>query len=101
MIAMASSLEQLRLRLALFPGVGPKMAERLAIYLLKAPEHEVQQLIRALTEARQQVIYCPICYTLTEETPCRICADESRDPKVICVVEHPPDVDAFEKTKAF
>ncbi len=101
MIAMASSLEQLRQRLALLPGVGPKMAERLALYLLRAPEHEVQMLTRSLEDARRQVIYCPICFTFTEDTPCRICADESRDPAVICVVENPPDVDAIEKTKAF
>lgn len=101
MIAMSSSLEQLRQRLALFPGVGPKMAERLAMFLLRAPEHEVRQLVDALEAARRQVIYCPICFMLTEETPCRICADASRDAQVICVVENPPDVDAFEKTKAF
>lgn len=101
MIVMSSSLEQLRQRLALLPSVGPKMAERLALYLLRAPEHEVQALIQSLEEARRQVIYCPICFTFTEETPCRICADASRDAQQICVVENPPDVDAIEKTKAF
>src|SRR5471032_1137499 len=98
---MSSALEQLRLRLALLPGVGPKMAERLALHLLRAPEHEAQHLIRCLEDARRQVIYCPICLTFTEETHSRICADETRDPKVICVVENPPDVEAIEKTKAF
>jgi len=101
MITMASSLEQLRQRLALFPGVGPKMAERLALYILRAPDHEVHQLLLAIEEARRQVIHCPVCFTLTEETPCRICADESRDPRVLCVVEQAAEVDAFEKTKAF
>jgi recombination protein RecR len=101
MIGMASSLEQLRQRLALLPGVGPKMAERLAFYLLRAPAPEVDQLVRALGEARQNVIYCPVCFTCTEESPCRICGDSQRDGKQICVVEHPPDVDAFERTKAF
>jgi recombination protein RecR len=101
MIAMATSLEHLRQRLALLPNVGPKMAERLALFLIRAPEREVLELIRALEEARRQVIYCPICFTFTEQTPCRICADPSRDPQLICVVENPPDVDAIEKTKAF
>jgi recombination protein RecR len=101
MIGMASSLEQLRQRLALLPGVGPKMAERLAFYLLRAPATEVELLIRTLEEARQNVIYCPNCYTTTEESPCRICSDPNRDAKLVCVVEHPPDVDAFERTKAF
>jgi recombination protein RecR len=101
MIVLSSSLENLRQRLALLPGVGPKMAERLAFFLLRAPEHEVQQLINAIEETRRQVIYCPICFNLTEETPCRHCADASRDPQLICVVENPPDVDAIERTKAF
>jgi recombination protein RecR len=101
MMVMSSSLEQLRQRLALLPGVGPKMAERLALHLLRAPEHEAQQLILALEEARRHVVFCPICLTFTEEIPCRICADGTRDPQVICVVENPPDVEAIEKTKAF
>jgi recombination protein RecR len=101
MIGMASSLEELRQRLALLPGVGPKMAERLAFYLLRASAKEIEELIRTLEAARDLVVYCPICFTCTEESPCRICSDPARDPKVICVVEHPPDVDAFERTKAF
>ena len=101
MIAMSSSLEQLRQRLAHLPGIGPKMAERLAFFLLRAPAHEVNELIRTLEEARRNVVYCPVCYTCTEETPCRICADIQRDARVLCVVEQPPDVDAIEKTKAF
>lgn len=101
MITMSSTLEQLRQRLALFPGVGPKMAERLAFYILRAPEHEIQALLRAIEETRRQVIYCPVCFNLTEETPCRICADAGRDAQLVCVVENPPDVDALERTKAF
>jgi recombination protein RecR len=100
-MAMSASLEQLRQRLALLPGVGPKMAERLALFLLRAPDHEIQQLIRTLEEARRQVTFCPICFTFTEEIPCRICSDAARDPQVVCVVENPPDVEAIEKTKAF
>jgi recombination protein RecR len=101
MIGMASSLEQLRQRLALLPGVGPKMAERLAFYLLRASAKDVDDLIRSLQEARDHVIYCPVCFTCTEESPCRICSDPNRETKLVCVVEHPPDVDAFERTKAF
>jgi recombination protein RecR len=101
MIGMASSLEQLRQRLALLPGVGPKMAERLAFHLLRAAPQEIDALLRTLEAARQNVVYCPICFTCTEESPCRICSDPGRDPQLVCVVEHPPDVDAFERTKAF
>jgi recombination protein RecR len=101
LISQSSSLENLRQRLALLPGVGPKMAERLAFHILRAPEHEVQNLILAVEEMRRQVIYCPICFTYTEETPCRICSTLERKNGVLCVVENPPDVDAIEKTKAF
>jgi recombination protein RecR len=101
MMAMSSALEQLRQRLALLPGVGPKMAERLAMHLLRAPDHEILHLIRSLEDARRQVVYCSICLTFTEENPCRICSDTARDPQVICVVENPPDVEAIEKTHAF
>lgn len=101
MITMSSALEFLRQRLALLPGVGPKMAERLAFHILRAPEHEVQALLKGIEDARRQVIYCPICFNLTEETPCRLCSDSTRDPQVICVVENPPDVDAIERSKAF
>jgi recombination protein RecR len=101
MIGMASTLEHLRQCLAHLPGVGPKMAERLALYLLRAPDHEVRQLTESLEEARRMVVYCPVCFNLTEETPCRICDDSARDAQLICVVEQPPDVDAIEKTKAF
>jgi len=101
MIAQSSTLEHLRQRLALLPGVGPKMAERLALHILRAPEHEVHTLIQAIEDTRRQVIYCPICFTYTEETPCRICADSARTNGILCVVENPPDVEAIEKTKAF
>ncbi len=77
------------------------MAERLAFHILRAPDHEVQNLILAVEETRRQVIYCPICFTYTEETPCRICSTEERKNGVLCVVENPPDVDAIEKSKAF
>lgn len=101
MITSATSLEHLRQRLALLPGVGPKMAERLALHLLRVPEHEVQSLIRALEDARRQVLYCPICLNYTEDNPCRICSDTGRDAQIVCVVENPADVDAIEKSKAF
>jgi len=101
MIAQSSTLEQLRQRLALLPGVGPKMAERLALHILRAPEHEVHNLIQAIEETRRMVIYCPICFTYTEDTPCRICSDPARVNGTLCVVENPPDVEALEKTKAF
>ena len=100
-VVMPDSLEQLRQRLALFPGVGPKMAERLAFYILRAPVSEVDELIRTIEEARRQIIYCSICFAYTEESPCKICRNPARNSKQICVVEHPPDVDAIEKARAF
>lgn len=98
---LSANLEQLRQRLALFPGVGPKMAERLALHILRAPASDIHLLIQSIEDARRQIAYCTICFTYTEDVPCRICRDPSRNPKQVCVVEHPPDIDAIERSKAF
>lgn len=80
------------------PGVGPKTAQRLAFYLLAAPEAEAGALARAIVAARRDIRYCSVCSNLTDVDPCRICQDEERDRSIICVVEDPRDVLALEKT---
>lgn len=80
------------------PGIGPKTAQRLAFYLLRAPEEEASALARAILAARKDIRYCSICSNLTDIDPCRICQDEERDRSIICVVEEPRDVLALEKT---
>ena len=83
------------------PGIGPKSAARLAFYLLRRPKEESQALADALVEMKDRVIFCSVCFNITEEDPCSICQDQSRDRTKICVVEEPLDVIALERTNDF
>ncbi|OPY59181.1 MAG: Recombination protein RecR [Pelotomaculum sp. PtaU1.Bin035] len=83
------------------PGIGPKTAQRLAFYLLNAPADTALGLARAIKEARASIRYCTVCGNYTDEDPCFICRDERRGRDVLCVVEHPRDVVAMEKTRSF
>jgi recombination protein RecR len=83
------------------PGVGPKMAERLSYHILKAPVEEVQKLLDAIVQARERVHVCQRCFNLSEQDPCPVCSDQSRDPLVLCVVETPQDMLAFANVKGY
>ncbi|MBI2877767.1 MAG: recombination protein RecR [Candidatus Tectomicrobia bacterium] len=83
------------------PGVGPKTAQRLAFYILKAPKREAEDLAQAILVLKEKAKYCSICSGITEMDPCPICTDPGRDTEMICVVEQPSDVLAIEKTGGF
>ena len=83
------------------PGVGPKSAQRIAFHLLAADPVDVRRLVAALTEVKDRVRFCSICFNVAEEDKCKVCRDERRDPAVICVVEEPKDVVAIERTREF
>jgi len=83
------------------PGIGPKSAQRLAFWLLKAPDDDARQLAQAIVDAKQKVTYCSVCYNLTDDDPCAICQAPQRDRSIICVVEDPRDVVAMERTRDF
>lgn len=83
------------------PGIGPKSAQRLAYYILRAPAEEARDLAEALVEVKERVVLCSRCQDITDQDPCRICADVSRDGAVICVVEEPLDLRAIERTNGF
>ena len=83
---------------ARLPGVGRKSAARLAFYVLSMPEEQATEFCDAVVSARRALHYCPVCQNLTDRELCPICADESRDRSVICVVEDPRDVIKLEKT---
>jgi len=80
------------------PGVGPKTAERLAFYILKADTTEAMGLARAISDVKNKIRRCEVCFNLSEESICEICSDQRRDKSVICVVEQPRDVISLEKT---
>jgi recombination protein RecR len=83
------------------PGIGPKTAQRLTFFLLKRPAAEVAALGEALTQLKQRIVHCTICFNVTEEDPCRICRDPKRDARALCVVEEPNDLMALERTGEF
>ncbi len=83
------------------PGIGPRSAERIALYIVQSPSDAVQSLANALVHAKEQIRPCTICGALAEQSPCQICTDPRRDPTIVCVVEQPTDVLRIEKTGAF
>ena len=83
------------------PGVGPKTAQRLTFFLLRAPKEQAQSLAEALVQLKDRIVSCSICANIAEENPCAICRDEARDRSIVCVVEEPLDVLALERTREY
>ncbi len=83
------------------PGLGPKSAQRIAFHLLKVPADDVARLATAIAEAKAKVRFCSRCWNVAESELCPICADDRRDPTVLCVVEESRDIVAIEKTGEF
>lgn len=84
-----------------FPGVGPKMAERLSYHILKMKENEVSALVDSILKARQIIKSCSICYNISERDPCPVCSDSARERNIVCVVETPQDLIAVSKVKDY
>ena len=84
--------------LASLPGIGGKSAQRLAFYLINLPKDRVKRLADSIVDARENVHYCKICYTLTDEDICPICSKKDRNHRMIMVVENARDLAAYEKT---
>ena len=98
--AYTESLNRLIEEFGKLPGIGPKTAERLAFYLLKAQPAEAMKLAEAIRDLKERIKRCEICYNLSEQVVCQICSDQRRDKSIICVVEQPKDVISLEKTGA-
>ena len=88
-------------QLGKLPGIGDKTATRLAFYVLRAPETFARELAAALIDVKERIRLCSSCLNLTEEDPCAICRDARRDAHQICVVAHPTDLIAIERTGGF
>lgn len=86
---------------AKLPGVGIKTAQRLAYYMLNLPAEEVDEFASALVKARRGVQLCKCCQNFTDRELCELCSDDDRDKDVICVVESPKDVSAFERSGGY
>ena len=86
---------------AKLPGVGRKTAQRFAFYILDLPEEKARDFAGAILDARTKIKKCPVCGNLTDGELCPICAAKGREKGLICVVEDPRDVLAFERTKEY
>ena len=83
------------------PGIGPKSAQRIAFYLLRAAPDDAKRLAHVIVDAKERVSWCRRCYNLAEGELCGFCRDERRDSHVVCVVEEPRDIVAVERTGEF
>jgi len=83
------------------PGIGSKSAQRLTYHLVRMPSEEARALAEAILAVKDQVGACGICMNITDQDPCSVCANPSRDHGTICVVEEPLDVLAVERTGVY
>ncbi len=101
MITFTKPLAKLIAHFERFPGIGPRTAQRLALYILKQPEQTIKDFSKALLEAHNNVGHCRKCFNLTSETECEICKNPDRNQEVICVVAEARDLLALERAREF
>lgn len=99
--AYPGTVEKLISEFARLPGIGRRSAERLAFYILKSDAPSVLSLSRAIQDVKERIRHCSVCSNLTDEDPCHICADPSRDRSTVLIVEQPKDLIALEQTGMF
>lgn len=87
--------------LSKLPGIGRKTALRLALYLLKQTETEVETFGNSIIRLRKNIVYCRVCHNISDNEVCNICSNNSRDKSLICVVENIKDVMSIENTQQF
>ncbi len=95
------SLDRLIEQWERLPGIGHKSAVRLAFSVLSMSKEEADRFVNAVTEARSSIHECEVCCNLTDGEQCSVCSAGNRDESVICVVEDPQDVLAFERTREY
>ena len=101
LVPTTDSVDKLIQELNRLPGIGPKSAQRIAYYLLRASEEQNRQLADAIMAVKQKTRLCSACFNVTETDPCLICNNDQRDRSKICIVEQPQDVLALEHTRAY
>ena len=101
MSSYTQSVQSLIDQLSSLPGIGVRSAERIAFHLLKQRPAEAMKLADAIRDVKTRIKHCSVCFNLTEQDPCSICSDPSRDSSLVCVVEQPKDLLALEATGLF
>jgi recombination protein RecR len=97
----ADAINRLIQELNKLPGIGPKSAQRLAYYLMRAPQEQAIQLAEAILSIKQKIRLCSTCFNVTDADPCVICRNEQRNRSQVCVVEQPQDILAIEHTGVY
>ena len=100
-VSLPEPLARLIEQLQKLPGIGAKGAQRLAFFVLKNPRDDAERLCEAIRDVKEQITYCSVCNNITATDPCIFCSSESRDPRMVCVVEDPQNVMVVEKTREF
>jgi recombination protein RecR len=101
MPSLPAPIDALTSALSRLPGIGPRSAERIALYVVQADARAIEDLARTLIEARTRVAACRNCGALTEQQPCAICSDPKRDGALVCIVERPVDIFSIEKSGTY
>ncbi len=101
MSTLPKSIQNLINEFSKLPGIGPKSASRLAFYLLKQPEVDLQTFATLVANLQKNLIYCSICHNMAESDPCKICSDPKRNQDLICIVEDSLDVVAMDQIASF
>ena len=101
LVHIAEPIARLIEELNKLPGIGPKSAQRLTYYLLRAPENEVSALADAIKNLKEKLTLCSSCLNITDSDPCAMCRDEERDHTKICIVEEPIDIIPLERTRKY
>ena len=101
MITYTKPLSKLIGHFEKFPGIGPRTAQRLALFILKQPESTIRDFSKALLEAHSNIGRCKKCFNLTSEDECEICRNTERNQKLICVVAETKDLLALERAREF
>ncbi len=101
LISTSEAINKLIQEFNKLPGIGPKSAQRLTYYLLRAPEEQARLLADAILSVKQKITLCSICFNVTESAPCLICGSDERDRSKICIVEQPQDILALEHTRVY
>jgi recombination protein RecR len=96
-----AAIRALIVQLRQMPGVGPRSAERIALWIVQARGTQPEAIARAISEARAAIHSCRLCGFFATAELCEICADPSRAEGLLCVVEQPTDILPLEKTSAF
>jgi len=100
-MSLPASLQELVDQFKKLPGVGAKSAQRLAFHVLRTPREDAERLCQAIRDVKDRVTYCTTCNNITDTDPCLMCGDETRDRRVICVVEEPQNVNVVDRSGGF